>query len=194
MNPGAWARRHDQTAVGGAREGRNASLDFVRVADIERGYLHPKGGRHSLDDGELAGSRTLRGIPKDRHPRNTWRDFPEQLQPFSAEGEFHRHESGVDSHIAADDPARLRQRLLECSDPGLIVRIVRARGQQRADAPHAPALLRPRRERPRRRRAAEQRDELAPPHVEPPLPEVGPPHVQLATGWLASLTSGPELF
>ena len=34
---------------------------------------------------------------------------------------------------------------------------------QHADAPHALALLRARRERPRRRRAAEQRDELAAP-------------------------------
>ena len=47
--------------------------------------------------------------------------------------------------------------------PGLIFRIVRGCRHQHADAPHALALLRPRRERPRRR-AAEQRDELAPIH------------------------------
>ena len=47
--------------------------------------------------------------------------------------------------------------------PGLIFRIVRGCRQQHADAPHALALLRPRRER-QRRRAAEQRDELAPIH------------------------------
>ena len=40
-----------------------------------------------------------------------------------------------------------------------------AAGHEHADAPHPLALLRARRERPRRRRAAEQRDELAPPHV-----------------------------
>ena len=44
---------------------------------------------------------------------------------------------------------------------GLKSRIVRARGQEHADAPHPLALLRARRERPRCCRAAEQRDELA---------------------------------
>ena len=39
-----------------------------------------------------------------------------------------------------------------------------ASAHEHADAPHPLGLLRARRERPRRRRAAEQRDELAPPH------------------------------
>ena len=43
------------------------------------------------------------------------------------------------------------------------LRIVRGRVHEHADAPHPLALLRARRQRPRRR-AAEQRDELAPPH------------------------------
>ena len=50
----------------------------------------------------------------------------------------------VDAHVAADDPARLCQRLLECAEPGLIVGVVCARWQQHADAPHALALLRAR--------------------------------------------------
>src|SRR5262249_55531748 len=46
---------------------------------------------------------------------------------------------------------------------GLRFRIVRSIRHQHADPPHPVALLRAHRERPRRR-AAEQRDELAPPH------------------------------
>jgi hypothetical protein len=66
----------------------------------------------------------------------------------------------VDAHVAADAPARLRERLLERPEPSLKVGIVRGCGQQHANAPHPLALLRTRRQRPRRR-AAEQRDELA---------------------------------
>jgi hypothetical protein len=45
------------------------------------------------------------------------------------------------------------QRLLECSEPHLIVRIIRIPRHNHADAPHALALLRPRRNGPRRRTA-----------------------------------------
>ena len=69
----------------------------------------------------------------------------------------------LDAHVAANDPARLRQALQECSDPGLKFRIVRSCGQDYANAPHALALLRARRERPRRRRN-EKGDEFPPPH------------------------------
>src|SRR4051794_28650822 len=67
----------------------------------------------------------------------------------------------VDPYVAADGPAQQRQRLQERRDPGLKLRIVRNCVQEYADAPHALALLRARRERPCYRRAAEQRDELA---------------------------------
>src|SRR5215831_15023853 len=76
----------------------------------------------------------------------------------------------VDAHVAPDDPARLREPLLERPDPGLKVRIVRDGVQEHADAPHPLALLRPCPERPRCRRAAEQYDELAPLHVDFALP------------------------
>ena len=70
----------------------------------------------------------------------------------------------VDPHVAAVGPAQLLQPLQERRDAGLRFRIVRGAVHEHADAPHALALLRARRERPRGRRAAEQRDELAPLH------------------------------
>src|SRR5262249_50236589 len=71
--------------------------------------------------------------------------------------------TGVDPYIAADDPTRLHECLLEGSDPSLKVRIVRSGRQQHADAPHALALLGVRRERPHGR-TANERDELTPLH------------------------------
>ena len=70
-----------------------------------------------------------------------------------------------DPHVAADDPAQLREPLQERADARLLFRIVCGGGQEYADAPHPLALLRACRERPRGCRAAEQRDELAPLHV-----------------------------
>src|SRR5215471_11196068 len=70
----------------------------------------------------------------------------------------------IDLHITADGPAQKRLRLQERSKEGLKSRIVRGCGQEHANASHAFALLRARRERPRDSSAAEQRDELAPLH------------------------------
>src|SRR5215469_13773265 len=67
----------------------------------------------------------------------------------------------IDLHITADGPAQKRLRLQERSKEGLKSRIVRGCGQEHANASHAFALLRARRERPRGGRAAEQRDDLA---------------------------------
>src|SRR6266478_5611078 len=53
---------------------------------------------------------------------------------------------------------------MERCEAGLKYGIVRGRGLQHADAPHALALLRTRGEGPRNRRAADERDELAPLH------------------------------
>ena len=74
----------------------------------------------------------------------------------------------VDPHVAAVGPAQFLQPLQERRDAGLSFRIVRGQVHEHADAPHPLALLRARRERPRSRRAAEQRDELAPLHVDHP--------------------------
>ena len=78
-------------------------------------------------------------------------------------GGIGRGPARVDPHVAADGPAQERQRLLERPDAGLKFRVVRGSGQEHADAPHALALLRARRERPvdGGRGAGEQEDELA---------------------------------
>jgi hypothetical protein len=66
----------------------------------------------------------------------------------------------VDPHVMADGPTRLLEALRECCKTGLRFGIVRRDRHERADAPHALALLRPRRERPGRE-AADERDEIA---------------------------------
>ena len=40
MNCRQSARRHDQTAIRGAREGRNGALDLADIARVDRVYLH----------------------------------------------------------------------------------------------------------------------------------------------------------
>src|SRR5262249_30273960 len=74
-----------------------------------------------------------------------------------------RAPTDVNPGIAAVDPARLRERLRERQDVGLLCRIVRRKGCEHPDAPHPLTLLRACRKRPRNR-AAEQPDELAPFH------------------------------
>ena len=77
-----------------------------------------------------------------------------------------RGPAGVDPHVAADGPARLRQLLQERPHPGLKFRIVRGCGQEHADAPHPVGLLCTRRERPDGRGTC-QRNKLASPHRHP---------------------------
>ena len=67
----------------------------------------------------------------------------------------------IDADVLADGPTRLLETLRKRREAGLSFRIVRRKGHQHADAPHALARLRARSERPRRRSTAEQRDELA---------------------------------
>jgi hypothetical protein len=70
----------------------------------------------------------------------------------------------VDPKIAFRCPSKLAQGEFKCRNAGQRFRIGGGNDIDHADAAHAVGLLRPRRERPRRR-AAEQRDEIAPPHV-----------------------------
>jgi hypothetical protein len=71
-----------------------------------------------------------------------------------------RRKPSVDADIAAFRPSTLFQPLSECREASPGLRIVFGECHEHADAPHALALLRARRERPRSR-AAEQRDERA---------------------------------
>src|SRR5262245_62287920 len=66
----------------------------------------------------------------------------------------------VNTHVAADAPARFLQPLQECRETPLSFRIFCGEVHEDADAAHFLSLLRTRPNRPRRR-AAEQRDELA---------------------------------
>ena len=57
------ARRHDQAAIRGAREGHDGALDLAGIAHVDRAHLHSDRRRHGLDCAELpapagcAGSR-----------------------------------------------------------------------------------------------------------------------------------------
>ena len=88
------ARRHDQTAIRGAREGRDGALDLSGVAHVDWAQLHPERWRHGLDRAELADPGCYGGIPKDRRSRHARRDLFEQLQPFPGQAVFERYETG----------------------------------------------------------------------------------------------------
>src|SRR5262249_48005747 len=96
----------------------------------------------------------------------------------------------LDCDGAALDPAKLTQPLQKSGYPLSLGR-TRARAQE---ANRLRRLLRVRRERPRHRRTAEQRDELAPPHVEPPPPESVHRTLSLPQSSPARPMRGPELF
>ena len=99
---------HDQSTIWGSREGRDDALDLAGVALVERADLHPERRRHGLNDTELGGAGGCVGIPQDRHSLHAGRDLLEQLQPFSADAVFEKHETGgVAARVrkAVDEPA-----------------------------------------------------------------------------------------
>jgi hypothetical protein len=71
----------------------------------------------------------------------------------------------VHLNITALRPSQFPKSLPKSDDANLCFWIALSICHQNTDAPHALALLRTRRERPSNPRAAEQRDELAAPHV-----------------------------
>src|SRR5262245_12423266 len=85
MNRRRGAPRHDQPSVRGAREGREASLNLGRVADVNRAKLHAERRRHRLYGGPLADPARDAGIAKDCRTRHARRDLLEQFQPFRTE-------------------------------------------------------------------------------------------------------------
>ena len=74
-NRGQRARRQDQAAIGGLREGHDGALDLGRVANVDRAYLHADRRRHGLDNRELADPGGDGGIPKHRRSRHARRDL-----------------------------------------------------------------------------------------------------------------------
>src|SRR5262249_23670479 len=71
----------------------------------------------------------------------------------------------VDVQVAADGPARWRQRLKKCGESNLRIRVIGSVWHEHANTPHALALLRPRRERPRCCRTGNHLNEIAPSHA-----------------------------
>ena len=87
------ARRHDQTAIPGALEGRDGSLDLGRVAHVDRAQLNAERRRRGLDRTELTGPGGYGGIAKNGHSLHARRDLLEQLQPLSTHAVFIRGET-----------------------------------------------------------------------------------------------------
>src|SRR5262249_44899511 len=70
----------------------------------------------------------------------------------------------LDPDVATIPPTKVRERLRKRGNQGLLIGITLISSHQHADAPHLIRLLRACRKWPSSGRAAEQRDELAPPH------------------------------
>src|SRR5215467_1503101 len=88
------APRYDQTPVRRAHEGRKGALSLMWGAHVDWVYLDAERRGQGLDDAELADSGGVRGISKDCYSRNARRNLLQQLQPFSAQAVFIRHEAG----------------------------------------------------------------------------------------------------
>jgi hypothetical protein len=67
----AAARVDNQAAIRAAREGRESALNLGSVALVERGHLHFKRWRHSLNDAELGGARRNKR-PMRLKGRSSW--------------------------------------------------------------------------------------------------------------------------
>jgi hypothetical protein len=88
------ARRQDQAAIGGLREGRDVALDLGRVAQVNWGHVHANRRRHGLDDCKLADPGGYGCIPNDGRSRHARRDLLEQFRPFPAQNVFEHHKAG----------------------------------------------------------------------------------------------------
>jgi hypothetical protein len=107
----------------------------------------------------------MSGLQADQLPRE--RSYPIDVNASPTK---------LHSHVAANGPTDARKRLRERREGRLPQGIVFVARHEHADAPHAVALLRARRERPRRR-AAERCDEFPPSKANAhlPLPVRGKP-------------------
>ena len=94
MNRRYRSPHNNQTAIAGGRECRDGTLDPRRVPHTDRANLHPERRRRDLYDAELGGASRYRGIPKNRHAGDFWRDLLQKLQPLRSDTIFAHHESG----------------------------------------------------------------------------------------------------
>src|SRR5262249_17744806 len=90
--------RHDQAAIGGARECRDDALDLAGIPECDRAHLPPERGGRGLDSSELARPGRYTRTLKERHSLQTRRDLFEQPQPFCADAVFIEHKT---SSVAA---------------------------------------------------------------------------------------------
>src|SRR5262249_17928145 len=91
IGPSGPAPGRDQSALRGAREGRNSAFDLNSFAQVDRASLHPEQWRDGLYDGKIAVSRPWAGIPEDRHSRDPRRNFFEKLRVFRVQTVFADH-------------------------------------------------------------------------------------------------------
>src|SRR5262245_51668638 len=94
-----------------------------------------------------------------------------------------RGPAGVDPHIATDGPAELLQAPQERGVARLRFRIVDRSSNEHSKAPHPHGLLRPRSHRPCSG-AAQQSNELTPPHSRPSSTMTRPHYQMIAAGAL----------
>src|SRR5215472_15120818 len=84
---------YNRTAIGAMGEGLHGTGDFVAVVNADRRHLQPDGGRHGLNDSEVADPGRVRFVAKKSYPGYMRRDLLEEIQPFSAETVIEGHEA-----------------------------------------------------------------------------------------------------
>ena len=75
MKPSLPRRRHDQTAIRSAREGRDGALDLAGVAHVDRVTSTLSDGATAWMTANWPVPRAYGGIPKDRRSRHAGRDL-----------------------------------------------------------------------------------------------------------------------
>src|SRR5262249_31796016 len=78
------ASRQNQTAIRGAREGRDSVLDVADIVHVDRAHLHPKRRRRRLDGAPLADPAGYGGGGEDRHTGDAPRRPPDARPPTPA--------------------------------------------------------------------------------------------------------------
>src|SRR5215468_5331178 len=88
------ARRHDQTAIRGARQIRDAALDLAGIARVERTNLHAQERSHRLNRAQLPAPGGDARVANNRRAAHAGRNLLEQLEPFAAHAVYDARKSG----------------------------------------------------------------------------------------------------